>query len=249
MHGISFIVRARNEAENLFKCLNSLNTLNIPFEILVFLHLCNDNSKEILHKLLPLLPIKIFEYDIEVSRAGYETFVTPEAHINSFITYSKFCFGKAAYNYKFRWDADFFATPELIEFLNNINLQSSENLAYKIPCDLGDTGIRNEEIYLSNCLIDIKKYLFWENYIYSNDCKVVDLKDICSIKSLSYKHVKEYWKIKEPWFLNNDTILTVKYNNLIKDWGSEPIGMARASNPEADYYIKLALDNIQSSIN
>ena len=239
------MVRARNEARTLSNSLKSLTALNVPFEIVVVLHLCSDNSKDILSELLHILPIKIFEYNLEVSRAGYETYITPENHNNSFITFTKFCFSKAIYNYKFRWDADFFATPELITFLNNLDLQTKEDIAYKIPCELGDTGIRNEEIYLSNCLTDIKKYLFWEIYLYKNNCKVVNLSNICSIKSVSYNNLKDYWKIKKPWFIESDTPLTIKYNNLVKKWGPEPTGMARASNPGAERFIKLAmLDNI-----
>lgn len=247
MQGISFIVRSRNEASNLTASLRPLTKLRIPFEINVILHLCTDNSKIVLDGLKNILPIRLIEYNKEVSRAGYETFVTPEEHENSFITYSKFCFNTANYKWKFRWDADFFATPQLIDYLNNIQLNTNENIIFKIPCELGDTGILNEERYLSNCLIDIKKYMFWEVYCYEENSKTVDLKNICKINSLSYKHLKKYWENPQPWFFGKDQILTDSYNKLVESWGPEPRGMARASNPEADKFIRLA-SNIQFSI-
>lgn len=240
MQGISFIVRSRNEADNLANSLRSLTGLRIPFEINVVLHLCTDNSKEIIKSFKNTLPINVYEYNTEISRAGYETFITPEDHQNSFVEYSKFCFNTANYNWKFRWDADFFATPTLINFLNNLDLNSSEKYKFRIPCRLGDSEILNEEIYLSNCLTGIKKYMFWEIYLYSSESKEINLKDKCFINSISYKDIKEYWFNRKPWFFEKDKELEAKYNLLVKRWGPEPTGMARASNPEANKYISLA---------
>jgi glycosyltransferase involved in cell wall biosynthesis len=49
--GISFIVRARNEEKNLEKCVRSLFTLTIPYEINIILNSCTDRSEEIAKKL------------------------------------------------------------------------------------------------------------------------------------------------------------------------------------------------------
>jgi hypothetical protein len=239
--GISFIVRCRNEKKYLKQSLSTLSKLNIPYEINLILHLCDDECKEIANELKKELNVNIFEYNREVSRSGYETYITPQDHNNSFITYSRFCFDTAACKWKFRWDVDFFATPELINFINNLNLDTSEKIKYRIPCQLGDTGILNEEIYLSNCMVGITKYIFWEIYNYEIGSIEVNLTDTCKINSLSYKEVKDYWNDDVPWFIKDrDQTLSNEYYKLVKNWGPEPVGMARASNPEANRYIKLA---------
>ena len=240
--GITFVVRCRNEEDTLEKSLMSLSELKIPYEINIFLHLCTDRSREIAERLKSHLNINIFEYDKEVSRAGYETYITPEEHENSFVVYSRYCFSKSNFDWIFRWDSDFFATPELIDFLNKIDFNSNQKIRYKIPCRLGDNGPINGEIYLSNCFAGVKKYMFWELYLHYSDSIEIDLTPVCRIDSVGINKVKEYWK-NTPWFFGKDKTLQDAYVDLVSKWGEEPVGMARASNPECDKYINLALNN------
>lgn len=249
MTGISFVVRARNESQNLVKSIESLSGLQIPHEINVVLHRCTDDSKQVLQKLQQQNPnIHIFENETHVSRAGYETYITPAHHPNSLTTYSKFCFDTANYNWIFRWDADFFATPALVEFLNQLDLQHTPLTKYKIPCKLGDE-IFNTEIYLSNCLVGIGKHMFWETYLHDGAALEVTLQPPCIINSVSLDNLKSYWQQTMPWFVGVDDALTTAYNKLVSSWGPEPHGMARASNSQSDAYIALASSsNIQLGI-
>ena len=117
--GISFIVRARNEEATLEACLRSLKGLTIPYEIVLVLHMTTDNSRQIAKRLVEEgMPICIFHYDEPLSRAGYENLATDMESQHSMRTFSKWSFEKAMCPWKFRWDADFIASPELIAKLN-----------------------------------------------------------------------------------------------------------------------------------
>lgn len=233
--GVSFVIRCRNEAEYLRKNLASLAYLEIPHEIIIVLHLCTDASREIAEEFQALgLPIRIVEYNIEVSRAGYETLATSADSPHSLMTYYKFCYALAEYNWIFKWDADFKATSGLIYFLETeLNLDEFWPLVYKIGCDLGGETT-NAERYLFNHLEDIQKYIFWEVPVFNSHADIDELKYI-KINSISYKVLKDYWDHK-PWFSKrySGTAEMVSYEIIHAMCGPEPKGAARASNPECD---------------
>jgi len=118
MEGVSFIVRVRNEEQTLEQSLRSLSGLTIPHEIIVILHLCTDRSKEIAEKLKAELPIQIKEYKIKTSRAGYETMATDASSEHSLMTYYNWALSHANHVWIVKWDADYHATPELLEYFN-----------------------------------------------------------------------------------------------------------------------------------
>ena len=242
-NGISFVVRIRNEEQTLEKSIKSLQGLTIPYEINATLHCCTDRSKEILQD---LGVTKIREFNQTVSKPGYETLVTPSTHPRSFISYAGFCFNECVYNWMFRWDADFFASPKLIEHLNNMDLQTTEKIKVCIPCKIGDTEILNKEIYLSNCLIAVAKQMFWEVYVHGDPVKPqeVFVSDDVLIDTVSNVNVKKHW-YEDPWFFEEDKDLTDKYNLVVSMIGSEPKGLARASNPECDPYSRMVMQKAE----
>lgn len=235
--GVSFIVRCRNEQKYIERCITSLKSLKIPYEIVVILHKCNDNSRNIVERLkIERYPIRIYEYNTDTSRAGIETLITPMDHPNSLMTYYNFCFGKAKYNWVIKWDADFKSTKSLINFINNkLDLDNKEPIRYQIRCKLGYNRKVHKEPYLTNALAEYYKYYFWEVPAYSKKFKEVKL-DKIYIKSISNKRIKHYWRAK-PWFMEKDNYnseLTNKYKQTIKILKPEPLAMARASNKKSD---------------
>ena len=229
--GVSFIVRARNEEAYLAACLESLRGVTIPHEILVTLHLCTDGSRAIAEAAAASgQPVRVYSYDVPISRAGYETLVTPVGHASSMAAYSNACYGRRAYNWAFRWDADFVASVELIDFLNTaLPLAHEEPLSYSIPCHLSET-VQNREKYLSNVRTPHGKYMFWEVGLYPVGSAVEHLS--CVIYSIPPTVLKEYWRAP-PWFAGGvDAELETRYARLVEICGPEPVGMARASNPE-----------------
>lgn len=235
MQGVSFILRARNEEAYLRQNLESLKALLIPHEIIVVLHQCTDGSEAIAKDAQERgQPIRIFKYNQSVSRAGYETVVTPHDHPASFVTYIRFCFAKARYNWLFKWDADFAATPSLIHFLNHeLVLHEPSPIAYGIGCHLGDDVV-NCEYYLFNCLQAHNKHVFWEVPQLHPEADKRLRRDLV-ISSIPPTVLKAYWRAP-PWFETEDTedakAIRANMAKLIEICGPEPMASARASCPD-----------------
>ena len=229
--GISFVLRAHNEQDNIRKSIESLGKVTIPHEIIVVLNNCTDDTQKIVTELKEKYPIKLYYYNYPLSRAGYENIVTNENDNHSFVNFTNFSFDKANYKWLFKWDADFFASEKLIEFINNIDIGCEENYCYKISCFLGDK--ENKEYYLSNCIERYGKWYFWECPILY-PYKEVILDSSIRINSNPVEKLKSYWK-KQPWFYEyeNDELIE-KYEKLSSILGDEGEGLARASNAECD---------------
>jgi len=184
-------------------------------------------------------PIRIVEYNGELSRAGFETLITPADHPASLMSYYDFCFSHANYNWIMKWDADFSCSRGLLEFLNSLDMAIAEPLVYRIGCVLGDKDTINYENYLTNNLSHFGKHIFWEVPYYSKHCQIIELKEQL-IFSISNKVLKNYWK-NTPWFSEKETIdkeLHDRYMKAVEILGPEPRGLARAKSTESDrlYY-------------
>lgn len=236
--GISFVIRAHNEGERLEQCIRSLKAVSIPHEINVILHNCYDNSENIVNKFKDEgYPINKFIYNKPVSRAGYETVITPDYHDRSWVKYCNFCASTAKYNWLFKWDADFIASENLIKFINSLNSTESRPIVYRIAAILGESDI-NKEGYLSNCFLTYKKYVFWEQSVFLNGCDFIDVDDTIFIKTLPKSILKNYWK-RPSWFVEENNLEFIeKYKTLESIFGKEPEGMARAGNTDKDFYFK-----------
>ena len=246
--GISFILRARNEEAYLSACLASLNRLNVPHEIIVILHKCYDESKAIVEAALESgQPIHIYETDQDLSKAGYETLVTPVNHPASLMTFYTWCFSHAKYTWVFKWDADFTASTELVEFLNTeLVLDEIKPIHYTIPCQMS-SDIINREKYLFNCLLPYEKWIFWEVPSFPSDVegRSIDAK----IYTIPHTVLKDYWK-EPPWFIGKDSTLEYNYNRLSELCGTEPVGASRAQckDCEAPYFMIMAFANVLSTL-
>ena len=243
------MLRIRDEEQTLEKSIKSLFALKIPYEIIVILHLCTDNSENICKKLQEQNDkIKIFYYQNEISKCGYENLCTDKNSPHSVVKYYNWCLEKTSLKWKFKWDGDFIASQELIDFLNNNDWESTcennKNIRYGVVAK--NSTNKNCEFYLSDSITGYSKYLFREVPIYSS-CKSIVLDDsICIIHDSELSNCKAYWK-KKSWFLfplDQDEInlkeqedankVKEKYFKLINDFGIEPEGMARSSNPSCD---------------
>ena len=230
MDGISFIVRARNEEQLLEQSLQSLKGITIPHEIIIILHMCTDRSKEIAERLSNELPIKIIEYNIPVSRAGYENMVTDSTSCHSLVSYYNWSFSHSNYIWKFKWDADFIASPEMRAYLNT-NIWG-KGPSIKIFFIAKSPDADNSEGYLFRGNFMYKKYFFWEFL----EGEYQDTHTGISIEHASkLSDLKSYWN-EQPWFFNwdSDEARTIfkRYKSLCAICGDELRGQARASNPE-----------------
>ena len=234
VQGISFVVRVRDEELTLEKSIRSLFSLTILHEIIVVLHLCHDNSLGIVKRLMKEnCNIKLFEYDVEISRAGYQTLATDIDSAHSLMTYYTWCATKTIYPWTFKWDADFLASEKLIGFLNGFDWDVKD-ANYMIPC-INDDAIQTEP-YLVYNLKKYAKHIFWEVPLVSPVNLTLD-KSICIFHMSSLSKIKKYWDARS-WFEEEDTdearMVLFRINRLNIDFGHELKGLARGCNPACD---------------
>jgi glycosyltransferase involved in cell wall biosynthesis len=241
MEGISFIVRIRDEEETLEKSIRSLFSLTIPHEILLILHLCKDKSKEIAEKLASENGnIRVLEYNVPISKAGYETLCTRKNSPHSIMTYYSWCYANARCAWKFKWDADFVSTPELIQYINWCGW-GAPSVSHELFLDAVSPESTNTERYLVSSKLTFDKYYFWEQI--SVDSPVKRLwPGVTIIHDSSLSNKKKYWD-DDPWFLDFNYLennphhmkealdVAKKYIKVVELCGPEPSGQARASNP------------------
>ena len=242
--GISFMCRARNEEETLEKSIRSLFNLTCPHEINIILHRCTDNSENIARNLAKENPnINVIIYNNHISRAGYETLATDENSENSIVTYYNYCLKQSKFPWSFKWDADFLASTGLIDYLNS-KRWSKANHAYTI--EYKSTQHASAEVYLFPSSAIYKKFIFWELLRgYSGIMRLNSDQYLEHCSELS--NIKSYWK-EQPWYMVVDSEEARKVRSrveqLTRDFGSEPPGMARALNPVCDnIYLKIKGSN------
>lgn len=224
--GVSFILRARNEEAYLAQSLLSLLPLTIPHEIIIILHKCTDMSKGIaIAAQAHGQPIKIYQTNQDLSKAGYESLVTPASYDESLASFYNACFSMGAHIWLFKWDADFVASPELINFFNHeLDIGNTTPTRYLIPCQMTET-VTNKETYLFNCLVFYQKYIFWETPAFSGNSEIREIS--AKIYTIPHTILKDYWK-EPPWFIGKDRMLEEKYKIVISICGEEPVGASRA---------------------
>lgn len=229
--GISFMMRIRDEEATLEKSVRSLSELSIPHEIVIVLHCCTDRSKEIAEMLQGERPdtIKIFQYDNEISRAGYELLATDAESLHSFVQYSNWCLSKCTKPWIFKWDGDFIATPELISYLNAGDWTPRIERHYFAACN---STSANREPYLHGGLTKYTKFVFWE--VPNTNSTPVDIHTgVNLIHASELSSIKNYW-YNEPWYTKEDTVEAQQVRDRIKTltdlFGPEPPGFARGSN-------------------
>lgn len=245
------MIRARNEEATLAACIASLKQLTINQEIVVILHRCTDGSHDIVSKLASENKnIKVYAYEHQISRAGYETLATDVDSDHSFITFSNFCRSKCSMPWIFKWDADFIASDGLITFLNSREWKSDGTTLYM---NAVNSTHKNCEAYLSCCLDKYTKHIFWEVPSYTMPNKKLLLEESIFIKHTSeLKDLKQYWT-EQPWYLTDvseEAKLVKRRMELLElNYGIQPEGLARASNPVCDKFFTLITSTKPSYVN
>lgn len=235
-NGVSFVVRIRNEEATLERSVRSLAGITFPHEIVLILHRCTDKSSDIAMALaLENDNVRVLTYDMEISRPGYEMLATDANSTHSLVTYYNWWINQAKYTWVFKWDADFVASPELINFMNSL-IWEQKNMNISIVAK--NSTNKNRENYLCGGPRVYTKHVFWEDSQFSPGAEFWHFTDdMCIHHESELKDIKAYWT--EPgWYLTEDSdearLVKSRMDRLTADFGAEPVGLARASNPECD---------------
>jgi glycosyltransferase involved in cell wall biosynthesis len=230
MEGISFLVKVHNEEATLYESVMSLAGLLVTYEILIFLNACTDASGQIARTLENANPrIKVFEYNVTLSRPGYETLATDDNSVHSISRYYNWCLSHAKYKWIAKWDADFVMTDPLRDYLNAMEL--NRDVILRLGARSRD-GVVEMNNYFSSCIRFYKKELFTEMVGFVPGCPTEILDhQIDHLSSLS--NVKPYWH-RPGWYTNElseeAAIVAWRVKRLTEDFGLEPVGNVRSEN-------------------
>jgi glycosyltransferase involved in cell wall biosynthesis len=247
MDGISFIIRVRNEEANLDQCIRSLSKLTIPYDVHVILHMCTDRSLEIAEKIQTEgFPVHIHTYDYPISRAGYEYLVTNKDSPHSMTEYTRWSISKSTRVWTFRWDADFTASDNLIQYLNEKTWETpTVSTQYKIHYVAEDA--QDKENYLFSGNYEYSKYMFWEYIQLLGEHQTLEFPKeayICHNSILTNK--KSYWN-DPSWFSVDSSEEAIelqrRYNILLHICGPEPNAQARSKCPDCEIVFFKVRDN------
>lgn len=249
---VSFIIRTRNEEKVILGALMSIKTFaNLmppdTVEVIVVLHLCTDGTEEKVKKFQEVCRgeflIEVVKYEFEISRAGLENFITAHDSPHSMVQYTRFCYGLANGNWKFRYDADFEMSFPFQQELKTFLLKG-DNTDVKVAIPyVSDDGTSGKECYLTNAFKGVTKIAFWELVEHSTDAQVNFNEHLIHRSHMA--DAKLYWHA-EPWFMREfgeeAQALKKLYTACVETIGPEPLGCARANNPECGVYLKKVQD-------
>ena len=242
--GISFLVKSCEEP-TLTESVTSLQRIRVPHEIILVIHHCmgapyNSTSMEFARTLQRENPdhIKIVEYDIQISRPGYETLVTPATAHHSLIRYHNWALNLTNYKWVAKWDADFIMTPALFDWIHaNPSVWSRTNEV--IYLDAKNEQTVETHPYFSSCVTHYLKDVFYEmahqQIIPETHVQHRLPATIFIYHKSDYAHVKPYWLIT-PWFMKENSAealsIRMRYQYVLNRYGPFP-GYARSGNTHA----------------
>lgn len=247
------MMRVRNEEDNIRQSIESLDALTVPYEIIVILNCCTDRTESIVRELMETREnISLHHYDYPLSRAGFETLVTPKDSPHSLCAFNEFARSKCTMRWIFKWDGDMEATPALLKYLDGvIRADHPGPTTVRIPAVAPDCT--NAEIYMSNCFVGVNKYAFWEVFNFSTNTEIRSPQDAIILHRSKLDVPKSYWFDPSWWnvephrskYSETAEHLRKRYDVLrevLKLPQQMEVGIARASNPACDKYFRMVLD-------
>ncbi len=214
--GISFLLRAKNEQNTIGMALDSLQQLDVPYEVNVVLNQCEDETEEIVsERIKDRSNINLFQYPFQLGKTGLENVCTPVTSVHSTIWLLNWMLIKGQYEYTFRWDADFIMTSSLAKELKEL---IKNHDIVNISAIFSDSGKANTEPYLwRNDLIPrYSRYSLWHIARFGKKTSNVGTAKSKIIHDSPLEQKKSYWSQK-PWWelasLNENVELAKKAKN------------------------------------
>ena len=226
---ISFVMRVHNEEASLAKSIESLFALQIPVEVIVVLHRCTDRTADIAREMAHRAPaqhiVKVATYEVQTSRPGLETYLTPTDDRHSIMTYYNYAFGLASNRWKFKWDADFIATPGFLKYMHERSWVENPTAIYLHH----QSG---KECYALNSLIKYVKHTHWETPLFETGTAIDCAPEWAAFQHSAQGAIKSYWR-QPSWFQTEDSREAIsirdRYNKAVEILGPEPFGCARSN--------------------
>jgi hypothetical protein len=234
--GISFMIRAKNEARNIGTCLLSIQKYlpaAIPYEIILINNDSSDYTSAIANKIISVeRGDKVVDYPYRIAKPGLENYHTPVDSIHSFIYFTQFCMMQCNREWIFRWDADFEMTAQLGQFLQSFWEDHKLKQEYgartfeyvMIPASDQD-GIVNSEMYLFHTQTRpfFYRHHIWEQinflhpgqppYVFSALPSQALILHQSTLKVIKSSYLEEaWWETK----LKNPSGLTPEYLEILK---------------------------------
>jgi len=125
--GVTFLIRARNEEQNVEECIESI--LDVADEIIFVDHLSTDNTYQKVNEISKInKKVKLFKYDREVPKPGFNYRENVIKIGNSISNYYNFCLSKVTKKNIIKWDADFLGVSDnLSEMIEKFDLKNRED--------------------------------------------------------------------------------------------------------------------------
>jgi hypothetical protein len=238
--GITFITRIHNEEQTLEASVRSLFALTLLYEIILILHRCTDASAAIAHRLAAANPrVRVLTYNTTIARPGYETLATDGNSTHSIASYYNWCLQHRRYIWTAKWDADFVATPALIDYLNTAPAGTWTRPNEIIPLRAVSSTHTETHDYFSSCLLRYMKHFLFEVPLFEiyPDTHVRHTPPLDAVieHHSNLTDLKSYW-YNPPWFAQEDTpeatVVAARYERLVVDFGPEPHGLGRSGSPD-----------------
>jgi glycosyltransferase involved in cell wall biosynthesis len=168
--GISLIIRAKNEEDNIKNCIESV--IDLVDEIVFVDNNSTDKTYQLVEEYQKFYDkIKLYKYNINVTKAGIEhTNIIKTLNKNTLGTFYNWCLSKATKYNIFKWDADFICIKN--NFIQLVNIYDLKNREDKFAIWFtGKTLFENNNIYYIN---DNSFYNEYRIFSYKNDFKWYD---------------------------------------------------------------------------
>lgn len=206
-NGTSFIIRARNEEQNITECLTSI--ADIADEVIFVDHLSTDRTYEIASEISRKYDnIKVFRYNREVPKAGINYKNNIKLVGNSLSNYYNFCLSKSTKKTIIKWDADFIANrSNLLEMIKEFNLSNRD--------DKFSLWFSGETLFIKSEKMYINKNSYYDEYrsfSLLNGVKWVDA-DRCEYIDREYANISTPLRYEKPCFYEIKRVENDEFSN------------------------------------
>jgi hypothetical protein len=210
-YDLTFLVRARNEGENIYKCIQMAYTMCrnvISHKFVVILHLCTDKTATEVERFVadhPEANVETHVCSTTLSLPGTQCYVTENGHQHTLDAYYNWSLQFIDTPWLFKLDADLLFNPSTVQYLRNVVLPGPTTVRYAIRTCYRDGTAGAKEEWLFHCgnLLAVVKYVLWEVNMFAKGTLRVDAPDHVTITHNEMPGDKNKVFLDRPaWYTN-----------------------------------------------